>query len=535
MRGLAKLLWQSVFVTRFVMAGASILVLLPPATGHAQETPEAFFSRYVDAVLEGDFTRAATFWNSADVVASQRLGIELTELKCDSGSPVHLFRSAIASGQLRLGVEPGPTTGPDEAILDVTLVETTALPPRRYHLQREGGHWRLQSPVRRAARGKRVIEGELVRVFVGADVEFPPAALRDLDTTAHEILRRFDALDRLDRVRGAKVDYVLCSDELIEEVVGVPTEGVANLQFDGVLSKHRSHRHELVHVLMNVVQDTPGVFSLPVLQEGVAVHLGGRWGKSPAVMQDLGRYLVNTGFVSFGELFTMDGFRSRPAGLGYPVSGLVSGYLLHVAGADGFLGIYRKLSGSLEYLESLDERSIQIRIEEVTGQTWGQLETGFLVYLGELPDSGLGPGVANPSTLGRTSHGLTVAVEETDSAIVFTVRGADAPPNGALLFSSDDSPRSSRLFAELHDQPFPRTRHVILFDANEVGFYDFALDMLQAKFAVNLDAREGYFNEEEQAVHFRLDRSVWPDGVDAGAFDVIRWADPVEETAEEKE
>ena len=105
----------------------------------------------------------------------------------------------------------------------------------------------------------------------------------------------------------------------IELLTGHDAHGMTNFQFDAIISRHLPHTHELVHMLYNFAQEDLPLFTLPVLQEGLACCLGGRWGKSPDVINYWGN--VSVTFARPGGKISAWAQTAGAPGVGFVCSG----------------------------------------------------------------------------------------------------------------------------------------------------------------------------------------------------------------------
>ncbi|NQU68349.1 MAG: hypothetical protein HQ510_10435 [Candidatus Marinimicrobia bacterium] len=160
-----------------------------------------------------------------------------------------------------------------------------------------------------------------------------------------EILE-FDT-DQLDRIESAKILYYLCKDtDEIEKLTGYPSRGMVILASDAVITTYPVHHHELCHLLINYKLQNLPVYTHPFFQEGFAVAFGGRGGKEPNVILNLGMYLSNSGLLDYTGLSSKANFYQNDPSLSYPVSGLYSSFLVDQLGIEDYLKLYQKYSGS---------------------------------------------------------------------------------------------------------------------------------------------------------------------------------------------
>ncbi|HAQ61020.1 TPA: hypothetical protein DCR49_03335 [Candidatus Delongbacteria bacterium] len=139
-----------------------------------------------------------------------------------------------------------------------------------------------------------------------------------------------------------KLVYILCENqEEIKRISGFDTRGIFFLGQNYLVSTYNYHVHEISHFLINYKLNKLPLFTLPVLQEGFAVAYGGRGGKQPSVLYNIGRFLLESDLIKINDILTKSGFEQFDASLSYPVSGLYVKYLVDNFGIEKFLEIYK--------------------------------------------------------------------------------------------------------------------------------------------------------------------------------------------------
>lgn len=148
-------------------------------------------------------------------------------------------------------------------------------------------------------------------------------------------------------ITNNKIIYILCKHEdEIEKLTGYKARGMSNLAFDYLITTYNCHYHELVHLLINFKLKMLPLYTHPFLQEGLAVALGGRGGKEPDVILNLGHFISESGFMNYTELFDANNFKNHDASMSYPLSGLYNQFLLSSNTFDNYIKFYRKYSSS---------------------------------------------------------------------------------------------------------------------------------------------------------------------------------------------
>jgi hypothetical protein len=204
------------------------------------------------------------------------------------------------------------------------------------------------SPVSFHARNWPIIESEHFRFIVSSDSLINDYSIQNLEKFLSEMmdLLKLNEADRI-LLKQEKINYVLCRDAAeIENLTGFNTRGIFLLAQDCIVSIFNSHYHELAHLLMNFKLKNMPLYTNPFLQEGFAVAVGGRGGKEPNVILEMGKFLIENSFLGYTKLLSRTDFYSVDASLSYPVSGLYNRFLLEQIGIENYLELYRKYSTS---------------------------------------------------------------------------------------------------------------------------------------------------------------------------------------------
>jgi len=216
-------------------------------------------------------------------------------------------------------------------------------------------------------------------VFCVSDTtRFNDASVQRLERFMDSALERLDISSQAgEKLEKEKLYYFLCKDEEeIERLTGFPSRGMGLLAYDYVLTTFNCHYHELLHLLVNFKLGTTPLYTHPFLQEGIAVAMGGRGGKEPRVILDLGAFLAQSGYLDYRSLLDPRGFAGLDASMSYPLSGLYSAFLLDDLGVDSYLELYRKYSGTAEEVSG---RAIEESDLPPPGR-WSNFLNGYTQY-----------------------------------------------------------------------------------------------------------------------------------------------------------
>ncbi len=508
------------------LAGGQAFAGTRPVTAADLATCDSLLADYVDAALAGDLPSAAACWRPVDLAAAARLGITYSDapLKVDGDSPLWLRREAISAGRLDCRREPAlaDAGGIGAVRQDLVFTAGTDTVIFTYHFRRADDHWRLASPVALACEnggvaGRYVVLHDMRALHTGIPA---PAAVAMLDSCVEAMADRLGMADAdRERLERGRLGYLLADPDAVTRLAGAPTIGVANLQQDVVVTSHPCHAHELAHLVLNAWLRELPTFMLPLLQEGAAVHLGGRWGRHPRVLERVGRTTLANRWVVLDDLLTRSGFQALPPDLSYAPAGTFAGFILDAYGPAGLHTACLATAGDLSSLATLDGPAVQERLARALGVDWPRIAADFDRYAARPVGSGVLPGSAarSPATPATVLAGqrCRIAISfDTDMVdVVVDPIGSAVLAGGALVFGGGgrSAPASAMYVEHFPGRDCHGESHALLFTAEEAKLYDYRLQAVVALHA------EGFwpstdFNDSVGGVRFRVDRALWPAG-----------------------
>jgi hypothetical protein len=482
--------------------------------------PETVFDAYLQALVAEDWEKAETYWLPEEIRTSKRLGIAYTgtKVKYDCASPVISALEGIRSEDVKVSVTE-IIHHDDWAQMSVQLTTPGDSAKVSYYLMKSEGDWRLVSPLFIHTRNWRKHDTRYFTVRFSDASLINKHALEELDRFVVSV-GKYLVLSPLEmqRLEEEKIDYYLCGEEETKKLTGFSTPGMTNLQSDAIVSRHLPHYHEMVHLLMNYALKELPLYTLPCFQEGIAVCLGGRWGKSPGVIFQIGHFTLAQEIFQLEDVLSYDGFHRKVNNpdFSYPLSGIFVKFLIERFGMERFRPLYRGLSGAEATVRAFSVEDVQSKVSKICEMSWVDIGNEFAGYWEQFEFSGLVPGgylVPNEPMMIVKSAGLYAQVWDLDDAYLFGIRAMTDTPSGVILmkdssWSVAESYRS-RLFAEhLPDAPYDGEVYGIQFSADDVGLYDYYTNNLVAKYVSSFSPSSDYWEPEERTIRFRLEKSV---------------------------
>jgi hypothetical protein len=504
---------------------AALLIFI---TGHSiygtipNTDPESFCKGYLEAVHDLDWDKAREFWMPSELEKSSRFGICYRDIsaKYDCASTLITNADKVAAGQIEVSLININQSG-DNAEFDIQLVyrgDTTSI---KYFAQKDDGKWYFVSAMHAYAGDWKVYPTRYANVYCNDASKVNDYALNALDDfiSATGKFLGIDS-DKMALLEKEKLDYYLCTENEFERLTGYNAHGITNLPFDAIITRHLPHPHEITHFMINyALQDLP-LYTLPIMQEGLAVSVGGRWGKSPAVLDELGSVLLKNQFCSLDELLTFDNFNIDMGmpDISYPVSGLFVKYLVNKLGMIKFKQLYLELSGSIDEVRSWDREHVISAFEKQLGLNWKSIQEDFAEFRQQFENGSIVPIEAMPSSepiAVLEKNGCGVRIYDDADEYIFEIKSMPDSVTGTIFISDSEAPvpslYQSGLFYEQFDKgAYGGQMFALRFSPEEAGLYNYYTDILEAKFIRSFYPQSPYWNPESHIIKFRMNKELLP-------------------------
>lgn len=329
-----------------ILAAAVLLTAAGPAAAAVQcHGSSGAVVAYVQAVQDGRWDDARAHWSRTFLADAERLSIVPRDTPgwWDVASPVVRYRHELAAGRAACAVEARPD--PEGAVATVTLTAGSATESYTYSVVHEDGDWRLAGRLWGAVRRWPLLETRYFRIRHPAGHPVDQGACDLLDAFVEETVARLggEAAD----FSATPMPYVVADATAVEDLTGHPTVGMVDVAGGTVISSHFPHFHEASHLLAGRLWPDLSVHVLPVFQEGLACLLGGRWGRSPAVVLHQGWVQLDWGTIAPADILTAEGFHGAAGGpaAAYAVAALICDAIVADGGWEALGRLYREFSG----------------------------------------------------------------------------------------------------------------------------------------------------------------------------------------------
>ncbi len=505
--------------------------------------PAKTMETYLNALRNSDWDTAEQCWTPEAVLASKHLGIVFTDFlpKYDNASPLITYHDAISSGQAT--VKTGEIiTYENYCMIPVTVVIGKDSTSTSYLMEQIDERWLISSPLFLFTRDWQTIETTYAIIHFNDSTLINDYALKNLDEWTLKIGRELRIpKDKMIQLQRQKIHYYLGSEEDVKLLTGFNTYGMTNLQFDAIISQYLPHPHEMVHLLINFGLEEKPLYTMPFLQEGLASYVGGRWGKSPEVIRMMGSYLLRNSVVELDSVLTWSGFNYSigMSDLTYPVSAEFVGFLIRNRGWNNFQDVYLDFSDLPVNLMGRSAQTIHQDLIKTKNNRWADITESFQIAMtndslsGIIPGKEIKPGMGiSPKILQEfTKEGVSVKISgslpsefpnhsdsiltsDRYSAIIEAIIPDDLT-TVTLFYTDSNLVSSDRYMSRLFREQFPNMDYskecfALRFSNREAGIYNYLTNCLEAKYVVDFNPSNDYWDAKQRKVTFSVTESMMP-------------------------
>ncbi len=493
-------------------------------SGFTQSSPNEAtitLSYYFDLLVSGNLETAKGLWTDPIIERSSRFGISYNDIpvKLDCSSPVVRNLPVMRDFLFKPARQVKVLDGGNYFSMEYSALVQGKQITHFYYAYFDGEYYWLTHPQEYYTKDWPVMETKYFRLHYHPDREayLNPVILSEADkfieTTAKTLsLSNSD----LAMIEEKKIEYYYCPDDkTVEDISGFKVKGFFDLPTNDVISSFFPHFHEISHLLINFRLRNLPLYTLPIMREGFAVYLGGRWGKSVDALNYLGSFLYDQKFIELDSITTMERFEKHAtADMAYPVVGMFSAYVIDQIGIEKYLDLYRKLSGSYDSLFFMNHNDVEkIFTEALSKADWMLIREEFGNYVNKIGNinTPFKPGIDKNGKLIFENN--QIKVTEKDDWLSFRITGlSDSIPDGTFLFGWDNAliDAKSVLFEEQQGSNLTMDgfRFGVVFDMNEAGLYDYATNQLLGKYIYGLTPSDEYQTADNNTVSFKFNKKL---------------------------
>jgi len=496
--------------------------LISNVSGSSSIEARETLSKYIEAVRNEQWIKAAQFWHNTDIERSENLDIKFKEIeaKYDCASPL-IFAHGKAFGnsqqiQINLSEDQGLKKKYD-IVLYYSSIDSQSF---AYYLKKLDNKWSICSSLEYYDIPWQIVKTEFYRVYYTDESMINSVALNYLDSFAQALLDRFEVNKaNIEKIKTAKIDYYFCNEYQIQLLTGHDAQGMTSLPYDAIITQHIPHTHEITHLLINYALRETSLFTLPLLQEGLACSQGGRWGKSADIISYRGAACLKFDLFSLEDILTNSGFYNCQAGLdgAYAVSSLFSKMIIEKHGMDKFKQLYLTFSGNMQSINSFSSESIKQTLEEILGTSWDEFAAEFKAFASDQEKTGLTPGGEagkESPIINYNTEDISYSVSNSDNTnCFFSIEIPGGFQKAVMLLKENnnnipDIYRSWQFDLYNTNLQFDSFEYGIQFSPDEIGVYDYLTNQVTAKHVQGFFPSDNYYDEEENTITFSLDKSL---------------------------
>ncbi|RKX22151.1 MAG: hypothetical protein DRP51_02895 [Candidatus Zixiibacteriota bacterium] len=471
---------------------------------------------YFDLIRSGNYESARGMWEPSAREKSTRFGIEYDgiQVKSDCNSPV-IYDLEHVKDKLNVGIKSKSTLDTGLIRIQFGLETSKGTTTNLYYAKKLGDYFWFIFPQDYYAADWPVYESRYFRFFVNPqrDNSYNKIASATLDSFVEKTAAKLSiSSDRLDVLAEKKIDYYLCIDPLeVRKLSGQQTDGFYDKASDAIISSVFPEFHLVAQLLVNFKLQKLPLFTLPVMEKGLAISFGGKWQRAPGVILDFGEYILDYKLTEIDSVLTAVGNENNDVpDITFPVEACLIDYIYNFLKADKFFQLYRSLSGDKRFISSLTTEDVKSIIADSFNQSWSEFKRQFENYISSDNSHGgrIFPGQTKTNQVLLNENGLVVSSSDKWLEISYSDLN-DQNHEVTLMFFRPASlnGKSSKLFDEQikNSREYNGYRYGIRIDANEIGLYDYAINQLRAKYVYNFAPDPAYFDSTEGKISAYFD------------------------------
>jgi hypothetical protein len=482
------------------------------------------FGRYLTLLKQGQYDLATGLWLDAYNTEVYKFGISYNEvpIKFDCNSPLALNIDAYRGGKAKVdfdvinramgeySVNLKVTAGGEESIYRYTMIRDE---DARFYLVPR--FWSLLMAM-------KTVGGKYYKLYYFRERQINDSALAMLDRKIEELAAKI-GLDQeaLERIADDKLSYVLCENPVqVKELSGVMESGWHDPASNFIITSYLPHPKVLADFLITYKLRERPLFTLPFMEKGLPVFLGGRAGARLNVFGQLIDFSLKSDFLKAGDILNAAEFADKTGGpdFAYALAGYFNAYLSDLMGMDKILALYLRLSGDRMFLDTCSGEMVKSTLKNISGKTWEELENDFLVYFEQHWLYGIYPYEGQPEGEIIYQSGTSkfkLEVYQNENKYVFDARSFDDSTEiyGSLLFHYNSSQYDSEYESSLYEKHFPfghydKQFYGIIFCQDEVGTYNYLTNEITAKYISSLT--ENLVAFEPGHITFSIEKELIP-------------------------
>lgn len=501
-----------------------VLMISNVAAESEKDIVKLGFGRYLTLLKQGHNDQATSLWLDDYISEVYKFGISYQDvpIKFDCNSPLVLniaeYRNGKASvdfdvinramGEYNVNLK--ITAGGEESFYRYTMIRD------------EDGRFYLVPRFWSLLAAMKTVEGKYYKLYYFRERQINDSALAMLDKKIEELAAGIGLdPDALERMADDKLSYVLCENLIqVRELSGITEPGWHDPASNFIITSYLPHPRVLADFLITYKLRERPLFTLPFMEKGLPVFLGGRAGACLNVFGQLLDFSLKSDFLKPADILNAAEFVDKTGGpdFAYALSGYFNAYLYDLLGMDKMLALYLRLSGDRVFIDTCSSDMVKAVLKDISGKPWEKLENNFFAYFEKHWLYGIYPYEGQPTGEIIYQSGTSkfkLDVYDDGNRYIFDARSFDdsAEIYGALMFNYNSSQYDSEYESSLFEKHFPSNHYDkqfygIIFCQDEVGTYNYLTNEITAKFISSLTENLAAF--EPGHITFSIEKELIP-------------------------
>ncbi len=482
------------------------------------------FQKYLDLLKAGQSDQASGLWLPDYIYNVYKFGITYTNapFKFDCASPLMENLEAYQDGKVELKYSIVPYSyGVYKMIVTINNPTSSAEPIRAeyYMMRAEDANFYLVPNYWPLLASMKTYEGKYFRLYYFKDKQVNDSALADTDARIEKMAERLGiSEENLERLAADKINYFLCENvNQVTEYSGRKVPGWHDPSSDFVISNYLPHSRVLADFLIIYKFRELPLHTIPFMQKGLGVALGGMGGARLNVFSQMVGFSLKSDYLKLEDILSNEDFDTKTGGpdFAFTLSGYFLNYLINKYGMDKTLALYNDFSGDAEFVDTLSMAGCKAIFEKGVGKKWAEIEKDFSNDYGREATSDIAfisgdPGGKTLFQSGTSKYAVELYNDGDD--LVVDARSFDetTPVKAALVFNSPSSKTMPGYFSTLYEKHFPDGEYSgefysIIFGPDEIGTYDYLTNEITSKYIVSLSESPDDLNPAHMIFKFKKD------------------------------
>lgn len=479
---------------------------------------------YFDLIISGNFESASYLWAPESIQRARKFGIEYDNIvmKNDCTSPI-IRKLDVMMSFLQPPIKNIMTLQDHYSQLVYSTVVKGQKVEHDYYAKKLGNYYWLVYPQDYYGRQYQMMQTKYFEIHYPEERKayLNPIVLDEADKFIDSTCRKLGLTkEDLDLLEEKKITYFFCdNDQTVKYMTGHLVKGTYDMASNDIISAFFPHYHELSHFLVNYKLRKLPLYTLPLFREGMAVYLGGRWGKTNDALNEMASYLYQMKFVEIDSILTMHQFEKNASSeISYPVAGLFCRFIAEKTDFDNLMKMYLDFSGEFDTLIRLSDSEIKEEISKETGYaSWSEMLSDFDNFLKDILENQavIMPGKLKDGKPIVEQKYYTLTEKDNWIGLEYTSNQNDTMMSANILFDKEESLSnySSLIFEDQYRDTLSYNgyRFGIRFDKFEAGIYDYATSQLLAKYIWSISPSDDYIDKENNKLYFKFDKKILGD------------------------